>query len=58
MLEIVHAAGDVGLVVPEHFRRFGEAVVLGYKIKDPVVIVGDHRISSFLWVRSHNIKII
>lgn len=47
MLEIVHAAGDIGLVVPEHFRRFGEAVVLGYKIKDPVVIVGDHRISPF-----------
>ena len=42
LLQVVHTAGDIWLVVVKSSCCLGKALILGYKIKDPVVVVSDH----------------
>ena len=42
LLQIVHTACDIWLVVMKSPCCLGKTFILGYKIKDPVVVVSDH----------------
>ena len=42
LLQVVHTAGDIWLVVVKSSCCLGKALILGYIIKDPVVVVSDH----------------
>ena len=46
-LQIVHAAGNVGLIVVQHLRRLGKASVRSHVIKNPIIIKSNHKLSSF-----------
>ena len=48
LLEVVHAARDVRLVVVQRLGRPRKAAVLRHKVKNTVVIVGDHCATCFL----------
>ena len=41
LLQVVHAAGDVGLVVLQHLGCPGEAAALGHIVEKAVVVIGD-----------------
>jgi len=41
LLQIVHAAGNVGLVIAQSFGGLGKALVLGNIVKNAVIIVGN-----------------
>ena len=45
LLQVVHTAGDIWLVVVKSSCCLGKALILGYIIKDPVVVVSDHVLS-------------
>ena len=56
LLQIVHAAGNVGLVVAQSFGGLGKALVLGNIVKNAVIIVGNShffrlRAISFIYVQ-------
>ena len=42
LLQVVHTAGDIWLVVVKSPCCLGETLILGYIIKDPVVVVSDN----------------
>ena len=42
LLQVVHTACDIWLVVVKSPCGLGETLILGYIIKDPVVVVSDH----------------
>ena len=41
-LEIVHTACNIRLVIVKYFRSFRKTVMLGYMVKNPVIIVSNH----------------
>ena len=41
LLQVVHAAGNVGLVIAQSFGGLGKALVLGNIVKNAVIIVGN-----------------